>query len=312
MSNWLSEIKRKTNIKANQATFWVQKKSPELLIIGGIVTFGLALVSASAAILKVEEILDDHNERLRKVEDAREIAEEGDTDVEFNHRDYLQAKTVTYLKTGWEFGKLYASTVALTALSLTCFLTSRNILNKRYLGAVSAYNALSEVFKGYRKRVVDEYGESMDRHFRYGTECEKITVTEIDENGKKKKVSKDVETTDLSLVSPSETSRFFDSSNRNWDENPNYSMMFLRTQQAVLNDRLHSKGHVFLNEVYEALGFKATSEGAIVGWVDGLGDNCIDLGLYDPDKEICRKFVNGDADSILLEFNHDGIIWDKI
>ena len=89
-------------------------------------------------------------------------------------------------------------------------------------------------------------------------------------------------------------------------------MMWLRGQQNILNDILHTRGHVFLNEVYDALGFPHTPQGAVLGWIDGEGDNCIDFGLYDQNKENVRRFVNGVDNVIMLEFNHDGVIWDKI
>ena len=115
------------------------------------------------------------------------------------------------------------------------------------------------------------------------------------------------------MVIPNDDScRFFDSSNPNWDKNPTFSMMWLRGQQNILNDILHTRGHVFLNEVYDALGFPHTPQGAVLGWIDGEGDNCIDFGLYDQNKENVRRFVNGVDNVIMLEFNHDGVIWDRI
>ncbi len=308
MNTLLNGLKK----KASRTMMRVEKRSPEILMIGGIVAMALALVEASRAILKVEAIIDDHNERLQKVEEARRIVESGETEVAMTVMEYRQAKAMVYAKTGWEFGKLYASTIASTTLSLACFITSRNILNKRYLGAVAAYNAVTEVFNTYRKRVVDEYGPELDRHLRYGTVYGQETITEVDENGKKVKKKVDTETVDTTLISPQDTSRWFDESNKHWDPNPSFSMFFLRTQQSIMNDKLHSRGHVLLNDVYEALGFPRTPYGAIAGWVDGKGDSCIDFGIYDPDKEVCRKFVNGTANAILLEFNHDGVIWEEI
>ena len=84
------------------------------------------------------------------------------------------------------------------------------------------------------------------------------------------------------------------------------------TVENILNDILHTRGHVFLNEVYDALGFPHTPQGAVLGWIDGEGDNCIDFGLYDQNKENVRRFVNGVDNVIMLEFNHDGVIWDRI
>ena len=49
-------------------------------------------------------------------------------------------------------------------------------MQKRYLGVVAAYNVLSAAFEEYRKRVRDEYGEDLDKHFRYGTTYDELPV----------------------------------------------------------------------------------------------------------------------------------------
>ena len=86
--------------------------------------------------------------------------------------------------------------------------------------------------------------------------------------------------------------------------------MFIRAQQNYLNDLLIARGHVFLNEAYTALGFEHSSAGAVVGWViDHDGDNFIDFGLFKPGNE---RFVNGTERNIILDFNVDGVIFDKI
>ena len=77
----------------------------------------------------------------------------------------------------------------------------------------------------------------------------------------------------------------------------------------MFNDLLISRGHVFLNEVYDALGFERTEAGNVVGWVlNKDGDNYIDFGIYDITSPGGRLFVNGQEPSILLDFNVDGYI----
>lgn len=311
-NNWLSKVSTSAAKFAGKAEFTIKKNSPEILLGAGIVGFVGTIVLACRATCRADEVLEFHRRKIKDINDAKEIADaDPEGEMSYDIEIYRQDKAVRYLKTTGSLAKLYAPTIAVGALSLACFLTSRNIMQKRYLGVVAAYNGLSAAFEEYRKRVRDEYGEGLDKHFRYGTTYDELPV--YDENGKKTKEKEQVEKTETGMVMQTDDScRFFDSSNPNWDKNPTFSMMWLRGQQNILNDILHTRGHVFLNEVYDALGFPHTPQGAVLGWIDGEGDNCIDFGLYDPNKESVRRFVNGVDNVIMLEFNHDGVIWDKI
>ena len=311
-NNWLNKVSTSAARFAGKAEFTIKKNSPEILLGAGIVGFVGTIVLACRATCRADEVLEFHKRKIKDINDAKEIADaDPEGEMSYDVEIYRQDKAIRYLKTTGSLAKLYAPTVAVGTLSLACILTSRNIMQKRYLGVVAAYNGVSAAFEEYRKRVRDEYGEGLDKHFRYGTTYDELPV--YDENGKKTKEKEQVEKTDTEMVMPTDDScRFFDSSNPNWDKNPTFSMMWLRGQQNILNDILHTRGHVFLNEVYDALGFPHTPQGAVLGWIDGEGDNCIDFGLYDPNKENVRRFVNGVDNVIMLEFNHDGVIWDKI
>lgn len=311
-NNWLSKVSTSAAKFAGKAEFTIKKNSPEILLGAGIVGFVGTIVLACRATCRADEVLEFHRRKIKDINDAKEIADaDPEGEMSYDIELYRQDKAIRYLKTTGSLAKLYAPTIAVGTLSLACILTSRNIMQKRYLGVVAAYNGLSAAFEEYRKRVRDEYGEGLDKHFRYGTTYDELPV--YDENGKKTKEKEQVEKTETEMVIPNDDScRFFDSSNPNWDKNPTFSMMWLRGQQNILNDILHTRGHVFLNEVYDALGFPHTPQGAVLGWIDGEGDNCIDFGLYDPNKESVRRFVNGVDNVIMLEFNHDGVIWDKI
>ena len=311
-NNWLSKVSTSAAKFAGKAEFTIKKNSPEILLGAGIVGFVGTIVLACRATCKADEVLEFHRRKIKDINDAKEIADaDPEGEMSYDIELYRQDKAIRYLKTTGSLAKLYAPTIAVGTRSLACILTSRNIMQKRYLGVVAAYNGVSAAFEEYRKRVRDEYGEGLDKHFRYGTTYDELPV--YDENGKKTKEKEQIEKTETEMVMPTDDScRFFDSSNPNWDKNPTFSMMWLRGQQNILNDILHTRGHVFLNEVYDALGFPHTPQGAVLGWIDGEGDNCIDFGLYDPNKESVRRFINGVDNVIMLEFNHDGVIWDKI
>ena len=112
------------------------------------------------------------------------------------------------------------------------------------------------------------------------------------------------------MISP--YARFFDETVYEWKPDPLMNKCFLDAQQRYANNLLEARGHIFLNEVYDMLGFQRTREGAVVGWIkNGDGDGYVDFGIYDG-NERSRAFVNGHETSILLDFNVDGTIWDKI
>ena len=94
----------------------------------------------------------------------------------------------------------------------------------------------------------------------------------------------------------------FDESNVNWERKPEYNLLFLKHVQNRMNDTLQARGHVFLNDVHDALGFKRTSAGQIVGWL--VGDH-IEFNIQNLKYEMTTP-------SIPLTFNVTGIIYDKI
>lgn len=312
MKNLLNVVKR----NMGRTGLVIEKYSPELWMAAGILSGIGTIVLASRAALKAEEVIDQHKEMMDQIKKAEALTaieaqegEENELSVSYSKEDIAQDKIRVYSKTVVGFAKLYSPVVAAGALTLTCFLVSNHILKKRYLGAVAAYNAVSAAFERYRAQVRDEVGEDADYRFSHG--IRKVTVTkEVEgEKGKKKVVKEEVEVID---DLPSQYARFFDSSNENWDENAEFSLMFLKAQETMANHILHSRGHIFLNEVYDMLGFERTSEGQVAGWVEGDGDDYVDFGLADAYREGVRRFVNGQENAVLLDFNVDGVIWDKI
>lgn len=61
--------------------------------------------------------------------------------------------------------------------------------------------------------------------------------------------------------------RVFDDKNRDWYSDPEINVLFLTSQENYLNDLLKMRGHVFVNEVFDRLGFPRTRDGQVYGWV---------------------------------------------
>ena len=92
-----------------------------------------------------------------------------------------------------------------------------------------------------------------------------------------------------------------------------YPQYFLDAQN-FLNEKLQTQGYLFLNDVYEMLGFDKVNYGQVVGWIfdqdHPIGDNYVDFGIWDIHDQQKRRFVNGHERSIILDFNVDGPILD--
>lgn len=288
-----------------------KKYSPELLLAAGVITGISATVVACKATLHADEILDTHAENMEKIKKA-EVIETNDEEkgVEVAIENSKKDKAIVYGRTVGSFIRLYAPAVGLGALSLACFLSSYGIMRKRNIALTAAYTALDGFVKKYRGRVREEMGEDMDRHFAYGTEKRTREYEETDGKGKVvKKTADDEVITDA--IMPSDYAKWFDESSPCWEKSAATNLAFLKAQENSFNELLHAKGYVFLNDVYRALGIRETAAGQLVGWIDGNGDNYIDFGIYDCNR-IAKDFVNGWEKSILLDFNVDGVIYDKI
>lgn len=290
--------------KVARQALQVQKASPNLLFGAGIVGVVGATVLACRATLKVEEIVDEAAKK--KIDIEAVLTDPNIKSSVYSEQDARQDMAVLYIQTAVKFTKLYAPAVGLGALSIFALCSSHNILTKRNAALAAAYAALDKGFKEYRNRVIAEYGEDKDRELKYGyVEREIVEETETGPEVKRLKVA--------DPNGRSVYARFFDEASRNWKPNPAANLMFIRCQQNYANDLLKARGHVFLNEVYDMLDVPRTPAGAVVGWVlGGDGDNVIDFGLYDGKTDAARDFINGWEKSILLDFNVDGVVYDKI
>ena len=302
---------------ANRKLLVVKKYSPEILVTVGIVGVIASTVMACKATTKAHEVLDKAKEKKDKIDEAMAYA---NSRIDFDENDYTPKDrkkdlVLVYTQTGIDFAKLYGPSVILGTLSIGCILGAHHILRKRNLALVAAYAVLDDSFKKYRSRVVADAGEEKDLEYQYGVKEEKVETVVVDEaTGKSKKVKSTKKVVDPNGVSL--YARFFDELNQNWNPIPEYNMAFLKHQQNYFNDLLRIRGHVFLNEVYDELGMERSSAGAVVGWVltkdSESSDNYIDFGLYDATRPRVRDFVNCTEASILLDFNVDGTIYDKI
>lgn len=296
----------------HKTAFQLKKHSPEILIVAGVVGTVTSTVMACKATTKVSTILDNAKEDIDTIHQVTENPEM--VTEEYTVEDSKKDLAIVYVRTGVDMVKLYAPSVLLGAASLTCIVASHTILRKRNIALAAAYATIDKSFKDYRGRIVERFGEELDKELKYNIKAKEIEEIVVNEDGTETSVKKTVQVMD---PTPSEFSIFFDEYCSGHTKDASANKTFLKLQQAHANDKLRRQGYLFLNDVYEMLGAQKTRAGQVVGWIydekNPTGDNYVDFGIFDQcgvEKfdERKRAFVNGFERSVLLDFNVDGNI----
>lgn len=307
-----AELLAKMNTKIMKMKMGGKKYSPEILLLLGIAGAVTGTVLACVATTKLpevkakrEEALEDMHARL----DGTDAAE-----LEANLPAVKKETTSIYVKSGLRYAGLYAPAVLVSGVSLSCLVFSNIILRKRLIGATAAYAALSTSFREYRDRVTERFGDEIEKEIRYNIKPQEITTTSVDTKGKEKTKTEKIKAVDPSTISS--FARMYDDGNIGWTKDPQANLNFLKMQEAAATKLLQRQGYLFLNDVYEMLGFPKTKEGQVAGWIfdeknpEHKGDNFVDLGIFNTNIKRNVDFVNGYERVILLDFNIDGNILD--
>lgn len=307
-----AEIMNNVTRTFNRAGLKLKKYSPEIFVGVGIVGVVASAVMACKATTKIDDVLAEQKENIEKTKD---YVEEHGYSEKYTEEDHKKDLTIFYSRSAVDLVKLYAPSVILGTVSIAMIVNGHRILRKRNVALAAAYATVEKGFKEYRGRVIERFGEELDKELKYNIKAKEVEeVVKDEETGEEKIVKKTVNVADPNLYS--DYARFFDDGCTGWTKDPEYNLMFLKDQQRYANDLLQSKGHLFLNEVYDMLGIPRTKAGQAVGWiydeVHPVGDNFVDFGLTDIHNARVRDFVNGYERTILLDFNVDGSILDMI
>ena len=306
-----------------------EKASPEIFMALGITAIIGGTIMACVATSKEKDIRNEAKEKLQEVRESKPKAE-ADTNVYSDNepygvieqpsnesiRHYRKELFFAYAKGAGQYIKLYGPSIAVEVLGIACILKSHNIMKGRNVALAAAYTTLDTAFKGYRNRVAEKFGDEVEKEIRYNLKKESVMEETVTEDGKKKKVKKDILVSDDALPEYSPYARFFDESSIYWDKDATINLQRVYDEQAFANKKLKLRGYLFLNEVYERLGIPITEAGQNVGWIydekNPLGDNYVDFGLFDQGRPANRRFVNGYEPVILLDFNVDGCITQRL
>ncbi len=285
----------------------IKKHSPEILVATGIGTGIAAAIIACKRTIKANDIIAEARKNLQNIEDVKELA--ANNEVEYTEENEQADREIIGKQVTVGMVKTYALPVGLGILSITCILAGHHILKKRNVALAAAYSALSTDFMNYRKRVVDKYGKDVDFMLKNGLEKQIVANQVVDpETGEVKETKEEVLTYDGDKLS--QYARIFDEvGSTQWTPSADHNRAFLLMEQNYFNERIRTRGYIFLNEVYERLGFRPTKAGSVVGWVYQNADyEGIDFGIFTAHTQKAAEFLEGTEPSIILDFNVQGDI----
>lgn len=283
----------------NNVKFKISAETPTIAIAAGVIGLGAAIVLSGRATLKAQKVVEDHKAELEL------IAE--DVDVVEDHNAFQKHRLNVGLKTAGKLLKVYGPTIAIAGLSISSIVYGRNAFQARLTSLSAAYQVLNSTLERYRKQVEAEVGSEKEDEIYYGALSEGATRDRVEDEDKA--VIRKGE------VNRSVYARFFDEASPNWTSRKGENRIFITTAERYFNDILDRRGYVFLNDVYAHLGMEETPEGQYIGWyrrAQGEDYKRIDFGIFNLDNERTRAFVNDQEPSILLDFNVDGYILNRI
>ncbi len=285
----------------------ISKHAPTILSItasAGVIATGYLAWKAGTRFEDVEG--RDWDRRKECLRNADTIPDEDVPKIERKNRILFILDTV----------RTVAPAAIVGAATITMIYFSNSISKKRLAAMGAAYATLQTAFDGYKRTMVEALGkESVEKILKpklpnVGKSAEDILSS--DNKSDAANVS-DAVVNSLKALSP--YARIIaEESSTCWDPNEDYTSQNLAAVQLWANRRLERKGHLFLNEVFDQLGLSRTREGAVVGWLkNGEGDNYVSFGDFDasiyrvPSDDYTRVDSN-----FIVDFNVDGVIWDRI
>lgn len=279
------------------------KAAPGLMITCGIA--GVAVGSYKAA-----QVTPMAKEAIAEFKATRDAIEQHEEDPEAK-RECIKAG---YRSLGSTLLHAYAKPVLFVTGGTALILGGHGIVSKKLATTTASLISTDRIFRNYRNNVIEDQGEEADFRYRTGVKTVNVETVEQDVRGRKRKVNKEYDV--LEEIATDPFLKLFDESNPNFTKNPTRNLDFLRQQVDFLNRRLVAEGFVSLNDVLYQLGYNRCAEGSVYGWFyDPDNPNChneIDIGIKDIRRKTIQNAINGYEPVILLNFNVDGLIIDKL
>lgn len=271
--------------------------APTIMVVTGVVSMGAAVVAASKKTLQAERTLEPHTEKLENIKHSHNNGILTDQEAARKRGQVYGAASVDLTRLYFVPGVLFVGGAGLV-------FGGHHIMVKRNATLAIAFTSVQKAFDAYRAKVRSEYGEEVDRAMVAG----KI-VEQIDPNTG---VLSEYIEPNWDNVDGDPYNRIFDQeSSTQWIDDLGVNKLFLSNQQRMANIKLGLQGYLYLNEVYEALGFPQTDVGQVCGWkVKYLPDGSKDIPFVDfgIDTALPDDWKYNSKNAVYLDINCQGLI----
>lgn len=293
-----------------RAQLKLAKHSPAIFLASGLACLVTGTVLACRATLTIDDVLSEHERKVAQIKEGRDRF----SIEKYTDRDYKQDIVKRYVQTAVGMAKKYVVPSALMVAGIGMIVWSNHILNARNTALMAAYTVINERFTSYRNRIRDDHGEAYeDDVYNNRRRIQQKEKVEDPETGKKvtqmvEHIESDGFLSPYAVIFDNTTSSSY---KKGYD---NGNKFFLECVYSQVNNAFNAKGHLFLNDVLRQLGMRDTPEGAVVGWLqDEDGTKTIEIGPWMNGALNPMEMEGPDGQPVyLLDFNVDGVIWDKI
>lgn len=249
---------------------FVSDNKAMLLIGGGIGTMLTGGILACRSTFKLSPILEEHMDVMNNISDLEETVDD--------YNDGSHDRKVCYFKTIKKITKLYLIPTTVTAIGVIMILAGTKNITDQNAQLSAAVTTGMAAFNEYRDRVVDRFGEEVDKELRAGVK--EVEVEETDEKGKKKKAKHKV--ADLNAKGRG-WGFYITPSNPLYNKDKIQMMATFNREKAYCNNLFHANKKFVVEQMYERFCVLVddldNADIMIMGWCDGVGDQFIDFTI---------------------------------
>lgn len=291
------------------------KHSPDILVIGGVVTMVAGSALAIKASLDVKEVLLDAEHELDDIRADEEILK--DSNDPNDSKALVKDKAGVYIHYGTQLARMYLPAALCIAGGATAVFKGHYILKDRNTALVASYATLDAAYSAYRKSVAEKLGDEKATALEQGLVSEKVKG----EDGKKHIVTHVDSTKNLSMYAYSFKSTYeqvgsdgkvVEIHNSRYEPDDIYNLALIKAAETMMNLKLESTGYIYFSEVLEQLGIapKTVNDmlaSRVMGWVDDGSIHQISFFSYAPDGidpyEQPEYILRDEDGNFVLDFN---------